>query len=78
MHAFLADEGLVRFCTEQYQKATPANFKQFYMHLANYSINKNSKDFVDDVSVEDILKPNKASKRTLKALYTEIIQKNNL
>ena len=25
-HAFLADEGLVRFCTTQYEKATPANF----------------------------------------------------
>lgn len=65
MHGFLADEGLVRFCTSKYEKATPANFQKFYMHLANYSINKNSKDFVEDVQVEDILKPNTASKRTL-------------
>lgn len=35
------------------------------MHLANYSINKYSKDFVEDVEVEDILKPNNASKRTM-------------
>ena len=47
------------------------------MHLANYSINKNSKDFIDDVSVEDILKPNKASKRTLNALYSEILEATN-
>ena len=64
-HAFLADEGLVRFCTTEYEKATPGNFKKVYMHLANYSINKYSKDFVDDLTVDDIMKPNKATKRTL-------------
>lgn len=26
MHAFLADEALVRFCTSEYEKACPANF----------------------------------------------------
>ena len=35
------------------------------MHLANYSINKYSKDFVDDLTVDDILQPNAATKRTL-------------
>ena len=64
-HAFLADEGLVRFCTTKYEKAMPSNFQKVYMHLANYSINKYSKDFVEDVEVEDILKPNNASKRTI-------------
>ena len=44
------------------------------MHLTNYQINKGSKDYVDDIDVEDILKPNKATKRTLKALYAEIEQ----
>ena len=51
VNAFLADEGLVRFCTEDYQKATPANFKHLFKHLTNYTINKNSKDFIQDVSV---------------------------
>lgn len=35
MHAFLADEGIVRFCTEDYQKAAPANFKNIQMHITN-------------------------------------------
>ena len=65
MHAFLADEGLVRFCTSEYKKACPSNFQKVYMHLANYSINKYSKDFVDDTTINDILKPNGATKRTL-------------
>lgn len=44
------------------------------MHLANYSINKYSKDFVDDLTVDDIMKPNKATKRTLEALFEEILE----
>lgn len=42
------------------------------MHLANYSINKYSKDFIDDLTVDDILKPNGATKRTLNALFAQI------
>lgn len=42
------------------------------MHLTNYQINKGSKDFIDDLQVEDILKPNNATKRTLTALWAEI------
>lgn len=48
MHAFLADEGLARFCTEKYNKPTKANFKKTYMHLTNYSLNKHSDDYVED------------------------------
>ena len=44
------------------------------MHLANYSINKYSKDFVEDLEVEDILKPNNASKRTMEAMYAQILE----
>ena len=42
IHAFIADEGLARFCTQKYQKPTPANFKKVFMHLTNYSLNKGS------------------------------------
>ena len=77
MNAFLAKEGIVRFCTEEYEKAVPGNFKNLYKHLTNYSINKNSKSFVEDVEVEDILKPNVATKRTMTALFNEITEKTN-
>lgn len=48
MHAFLADEGLARFCTQKYNKPTKANFKKTYMHLTNYSLNKHSDDYIED------------------------------
>ena len=47
------------------------------MHLANYSINKYSTDFVEDLEVEDILKPNNASKRTMEALFAQILDQTN-
>ena len=37
--------GLVRFCTEEYCKPTNRNLKHLYMHLTNYSINKNASNF---------------------------------
>lgn len=73
----MADEAIVRFCTQKYEKAGTSNFKKIMMHLTNYSINKGSKDFVDDVMVEDVLKPNNATKRTLTALFAEIDQSTN-
>jgi len=47
MHAFLADEGLARFCTQKYQIPNRENFKKEFMHLTNYSVNKVSKDYVE-------------------------------
>jgi len=58
MTAFLADEGLARFCTEKYKQPTRDNFKNSYMHLTNYSVNKLSNDFIDETDVKDILEPN--------------------
>ena len=51
VQTFLANEAIVRFCTAKFEKAEPANFKNIYMHLTNYSINKLSKDYVDDLDV---------------------------
>lgn len=42
---YLHDEGLARFCTEQYEKPSKNNINNFYMHLTNYSLNKNSSNF---------------------------------
>lgn len=51
VHAFLANEAIVRFCTEKYEKAEPSNFKNIFMHLTNYSINKLSKKYKNDLQV---------------------------
>ena len=50
--AYINSEGLVRFCTEPYQEPTAENRIKSNMHLSNYSLNKNSKDYVFTDSIE--------------------------
>ncbi|KAM4715161.1 tubulin polyglutamylase ttll6 [Anableps anableps] len=45
---FMFKEGLARFCTMKYNEPTQGNVADVCMHLTNYSINKNSKNFVRD------------------------------
>ncbi|XP_024913778.1 tubulin polyglutamylase ttll6 [Cynoglossus semilaevis] len=63
-------EGLARFCTTQYNEPLQSNLGDVCMHLTNYSINKNSENFVRD---EDT-----GSKRKLSTLnrYLESIRCN--
>nr|XP_015205808.1 PREDICTED: tubulin polyglutamylase TTLL5 [Lepisosteus oculatus]XP_015205809.1 PREDICTED: tubulin polyglutamylase TTLL5 [Lepisosteus oculatus] len=51
---YLYEEGLARFATVKYDRATK-NIKNQFMHLTNYSVNKKSSDYVscDDPEVED-------------------------
>jgi len=69
MKAFVCKEGLARFCTENYEPPTKANMHKCYMHLTNYSLNKNSKDYKTS---EEIISENDASKRTLTSLYLSL------
>ncbi|XP_069015902.1 tubulin polyglutamylase ttll6 [Embiotoca jacksoni] len=45
---FMFKEGLARFCTRKYNEPTHGNMEDVCMHLTNYSINKNSVNFVRD------------------------------
>nr|XP_046233164.1 tubulin polyglutamylase ttll6 isoform X2 [Scatophagus argus] len=45
---FMFREGLARFCTTKYNEPTHSNVDDVCMHLTNYSINKNSENFVRD------------------------------
>jgi len=45
VEAYLCDEGLARFCTHNYKKPDHTNIKDLYMHLTNFSLNKNSQRF---------------------------------
>jgi len=45
IEAYLADEGLARLCTENYRMPTKENMKNLFMHLTNFSLNKNSENF---------------------------------
>jgi hypothetical protein len=73
----VCDEGLARFCTEPYQKASTKNFKNANMHLTNYSINKSSAQYNNSSSVEsDIFEENKATKRTFTSLFKTLAANN--
>ncbi|XP_068592901.1 tubulin polyglutamylase ttll6 [Cebidichthys violaceus] len=45
---FIFKEGLTRFCTTKYNEPTHGNVDDVCMHLTNYSINKNSENFLRD------------------------------
>jgi tubulin polyglutamylase TTLL11 len=69
--AFLNDQGLARFCTEDYEAPTNRNISNAFMHLTNYSLNKRSSKFVH---TDEISEPNNGSKQTLESLYAELEQ----
>jgi tubulin polyglutamylase TTLL6/13 len=52
LRVYLFPEGLARFATEKFQPVTSANMNQRYMHLTNYSVNRNHKDFETDDSAD--------------------------
>ena len=74
LSAFIYDEGLARFCTARYEAPTRANFRKAFMHLTNYSINKNNDAYVHP-NAEDILVDNDGTKRTLQSLYQTLAEK---
>lgn len=50
--AFVADEALVRFCTEEYQTPNSKNMRNILGHLTNYSLNKQSDKYVNCTDVQ--------------------------
>ena len=66
LRIFIYDEGLGRFATAKYQKAKKKNMNDVYMHLTNYSINKNHKNFIFNRNTKDM---GKGHKRSLTAIY---------
>ena len=69
--AFVNEEGLARFCTEDYSAPTNQNINNAFMHLTNYSLNKRSTKFVH---TDDIAGINEGSKQTFASLYEELRQ----
>lgn len=59
---------MARFCTEAYQAPAPENFKDFFRHLTNYSINKHHEEYKESYNEDGAAATNQAnenSKRTL-------------
>jgi hypothetical protein len=72
MKAYLCTEGLCRFATIPYQRASNRNLHKRRMHLTNYSINRGSSFFAFS---ETLLNPkslsdSKGSKRTLSSVLS--------
>lgn len=60
LRIYVYNEGLVRCATQAYQEPSESNLNQKFMHLTNYSINKNSRTYSRDCET--------GSKRTFSAL----------
>lgn len=46
-------DGLARLCTSKYNKPTSKNLHKAYMHLTNYSLNKDSENFKQNTAAAD-------------------------
>ena len=78
MTAFVADEGIARFCTEKYEGASADNFRNDYMHLTNYAINKNSENFeANEDSAEDDVGHKRSVSAVLKIIEEQEKEKGN-
>ena len=69
--AFLNEEGLARFCTEDYDSGVSSKQEKFQLnkHLTNYSVNKSSKQFV---YTSELTEENEGSKRTLASYWKSV------
>lgn len=66
--AFIAEEGLVRLCTKDYERPEQKNLHNLLQHLTNYSLNKLSGDYIKSDNLES-LEADMASKRTLSSCF---------
>jgi len=72
MRIYLFEEGLARFATQKYQPPKTSNMKDQYMHLTNYAINKQSKNYVPN---NDASGNGDGHKKSLNQIYADIVQK---
>ncbi len=68
IEAYVCEEGMARFCTQDYKKPTKDNLKNLYMHLTNYSLNKNSDGYKAPPDI-DFFDDDTGSKRLLSSLF---------
>lgn len=66
---YAAREGMVRFCTEKYEKPTASNFENLYAHLTNYSLNKENNAYIHSLSLRD---QSRGSKRLLTTVFHQM------
>ncbi len=64
------EAGMARVCAEEYQLPSKDNFRNPYIHLTNYSLNKDHKDFVNSQSLED-----KGNKQVLHLVWQQLAER---
>lgn len=69
---YLNDEGLARFCSDDYQEPNPQNSGMDTIHLTNYSVNKASENYV---LTEEIREINNGTKRTLESYWKSVTKR---
>lgn len=76
LRIYLFDDGLARFATTPYKSAKQSDISDLYMHLTNYSINKNSSNYVKNEKEDGSAQTNRpCHKRSLKEIYRILQQK---
>ena len=73
VEAYLYDEGLARFCTHNYKKPDHTNIKDLYMHLTNFSLNKNSQKY--KAPTDKFQDDDKSSKQLFTAILKNLVNK---
>lgn len=69
LRAYIYYEGLARFATEEYQRVNPSNMDKAYMHLTNYSVNKNHSSYQANQGTDDT---SSGSKRSLASIWAHL------
>jgi tubulin polyglutamylase TTLL6/13 len=52
LRMYIFKEGLVRICTREYSQPNAGNINMPFMHLTNYSINKENPEYVQNDTEE--------------------------
>ena len=66
---YLYNEGMARFCTEDYQKPDGGNLKDLYSHLTNFTLNKDNDKYVNK---EDFMEEDSGTKRLVSNVLKQL------
>lgn len=71
LEAYFCNEGLVRLCTEDYVEPTEENIDKLFMHLTNFSLNKQSENYINPSEYGE---ENKGTKRLLSEFWKQLVK----
>jgi len=75
LEAYFCNEGLVRFCTEDYNEPTDENIDKLFMHLTNFTLNKENENYVNPLEYGE---ENKGTKRLLSQFFEQLGNEENI